>query len=209
VPPSGLPIGHIERMLFASPINDPKTRQKHEEFQREAVPHMDILYSYALRLTSNPEDANDLLQETYLKAYRFWSKFEQGTNCRAWLFRIMRNSYINRYRKAVKTPEHLDYDEIKDFYNTIREQTSDPNDLSERLFGQLLDDQVSAALTELPEEFRTVVILCDVENFTYEEAAEFVDCPIGTIRSRLHRGRKLLRDKLFHYAHERGYEVND
>jgi RNA polymerase sigma-70 factor, ECF subfamily len=196
-------------MLFASPINDPKTRQKHEEFQREAVPHMDILYSYALRLTSNPEDANDLLQETYLKAYRFWSKFEQGTNCRAWLFRIMRNSYINRYRKAVKTPEHLDYDEIKDFYNTIREQTSDPNDLSERLFGQLLDDQVSAALTELPEEFRTVVILCDVENFTYEEAAEFVDCPIGTIRSRLHRGRKLLRDKLFHYAHERGYEVND
>jgi RNA polymerase sigma-70 factor, ECF subfamily len=196
-------------MLSASPINDPKTRQKHEEFQREAIPHMDILYNYALRLTTNPEDANDLLQETYLKAYRFWSKFEQGTNCRAWLFRIMRNSYINRYRKAVKTPEHLDYDEIKDFYNTIREQSSDPNDLSERLFGQLLDDQVSSALTELSEEFRTVVILCDVEGFTYEEAAEFVDCPIGTIRSRLHRGRKLLRDKLFHYAHERGYEVND
>jgi len=196
-------------MLFALPKNDSNTRQKHEEFQREAVPHMDILYNYGLRLTGNPEDANDLLQETYLKAYRFWDKFEKGTNCRAWLFRIMRNSYINRYRKAVKTPEHVDYDEIKEFYNTIREQSTDANDLSERLYGQLLDDQLSTAITDIPEEFRTVVILCDIEGFTYEEAAEFVDCPIGTIRSRLHRGRKLLREKLFKYAHERGYEVND
>ncbi len=196
-------------MLFASPTNNRDTEQKHEDFQREAIPHMDILYNYALRLTGNIEDANDLLQETFLKAYRFWDKFEQGTNCRAWLFRIMRNSYINRYRKAVKTPEHVDYNEIKEFYNTIREQSTDANDLSERLYGQLLDDQVTTAITDLPEEFRTVVILCDIEGFTYEEAAEFVDCPIGTIRSRLHRGRKLLRDKLFKYAHERGYEVND
>lgn len=196
-------------MLFASPNKDINTQQKHREFQSEAIPHMDILYNYALRLTGNTEDASDLLQETFLKAYRFWDKFEQGTNCRAWLFRIMRNSYINRYRKAVKTPEHVDYDEIKEFYNTIREQSSDANDLSERLYGQLLDDQVATAITDLPEEFRTVVILCDIEGFTYEEAAEFVDCPIGTIRSRLHRGRKLLRDKLFKYAHERGYEVKD
>ena len=196
-------------MLFALPSNDSNTQQKHEEFQLEAVPHMDILYNYGLRLTGNPEDANDLLQETFLKAYRFWDKFEKGTNCRAWLFRIMRNSYINRYRKAVKTPEHVDYDEIKEFYNTIREQSTDANDLSEKLYGQLLDDQVATAITDIPEEFRTVVILCDIEGFTYEEAAEFVDCPIGTIRSRLHRGRKLLRDKLFKYAHERGYEVND
>jgi RNA polymerase sigma-70 factor, ECF subfamily len=196
-------------MLFASAIKNNNTLQKHREFQEEAVPHMDILYNYGLRLTGNTEDAKDLLQETYLKAFRFWDKFEQGTNCRAWLFRIMRNSYINRYRKAVKTPEHVDYDEIKEFYNTIREQSSDPNDLSERLYGQLLDDQITTAITELPEEFRTVVILCDIESFTYEEAAEFVDCPVGTIRSRLHRGRKLLRDKLFKYAHERGYEVKD
>ncbi len=196
-------------MLFALPSNDSNTQQKHEEFQLEAVPHMDILYNYGLRLTGHPEDANDLLQETFLKAYRFWDKFEKGTNCRAWLFRIMRNSYINRYRKAVKTPEHVDYDEIKEFYNTIREQSTDANDLSEKLYGQLLDDQVATAITDIPEEFRTVVILCDIEGFTYEEAAEFVDCPIGTIRSRLHRGRKLLRDKLFKYAHERGYEVND
>lgn len=196
-------------MLFAFPIKDGNTQKKHGEFQQEAIPHMDILFNYALRLTGNHEDANDLLQETYLKAYRFWDKFEKGTNCRAWLFRIMRNSYINRYRKAVKTPEHVDYDEIKEFYNTIREQSTDANDLSERLYGQLLDDQVATAITDLPEEFRTVVILCDIEGFTYEEAAEFVDCPIGTIRSRLHRGRKLLRDKLFKYAHERGFEVND
>ncbi len=196
-------------MLFAFPGKNDNTQQKHEEFQSEAIPHMDILFNYALRLTGNPEDANDLLQETFLKAYRFWDKFEKGTNCRAWLFRIMRNSYINRYRKAVKTPEHVDYDEIKEFYNTIREQSTDANDLSERLYGQLLDDQITTAITGLPEEFRTVVILCDIEGFTYEEAAEFVDCPIGTIRSRLHRGRKLLRDKLFKYAHERGFEVND
>jgi RNA polymerase sigma-70 factor, ECF subfamily len=196
-------------ILLASPTHDENTRQKHGEFQKEAIPHMDILYNYALRLTGNPEDANDLLQETFLKAYRFWDKFESGTNCRAWLFRIMRNSYINRYRKAVKTPELVDYDEIKEFYNTIREQSSDANDLSERLYGQLLDDEIAGALTELPEEFRTVVILCDIEGFTYEEAAEFVDCPIGTIRSRLHRGRKLLRDRLFKYAHEKGYEIND
>jgi len=196
-------------MFFASPNIKASIQQKHEEFDKEAIPHMDILYNYALRLTGNPEDASDLLQETFLKAYRFWDKFEKGTNCRAWLFRIMRNSYINRYRKAVKTPEHINYDEIKEFYNTIREQSTDSNDLSERLFGQLLDDQVAAALTDLPEEFRTVVILCDIENFTYEEAADFVDCPIGTIRSRLHRGRKLLRDRLFKYAHERGFSVNE
>jgi RNA polymerase sigma-70 factor, ECF subfamily len=196
-------------MFFASPNLKSNIQQKHREFEKEAIPHMDILYNYALRLTGNPEDARDLLQETFLKAFRFWDKFEKGTNCRAWLFRIMRNSYINRYRKAVKTPELVDYDEIKEFYNTIREQSTDPNDLSERLFGQLLDDQVAAALTALPEEFRTVVILCDIENFTYEEAADFVDCPIGTIRSRLHRGRKLLRDRLFKYAHERGFEVNE
>ncbi len=196
-------------MLFATPTNKNDTQQKHREFQEEAIPHMDILYNYGIRLTGNPEDANDLLQETFLKAYRFWDKFEKGTNCRAWLFRIMRNSYINRYRKAVKTPEHVDYDEIKEFYNTIRDQSTDANDLTERLYGQLLDDQISTALTDLPEEFRTVVILCDIEGFTYEEAAEFVDCPIGTIRSRLHRGRKLLRDKLFKYAHERGFEIKD
>ena len=184
-------------------------RGKHEEFEREAVPHMDILYNYALRMTSNPDDAHDLVQETYLKAYRFWDKYEKGTNIRAWLFRIMKNSYINRYRKESKEPETVDYDEIQNFYNTIRYESADPNNLQEKIFGGLLDDDVTRALESLPEDFRTVVILCDIEGLSYEEIAEFVDCPIGTVRSRLHRGRNMLRTKLLHYAQQRGFTPHD
>lgn len=181
------------------------TRTKHEEFDREAIPHMDILYNYALRMTANPDDANDLVQETFLKAYRFWDKYEKGTNIRAWLFRIMKNSYINRYRKETKEPETVDYNDIQNFYNTIRYESSDSNDLQEKIFGGLLEDDVARAIESLPEDFRTVVILCDIEGLSYEEIADFVDCPIGTVRSRLHRGRKMLRDKLLSYAQRHGY----
>jgi RNA polymerase sigma-70 factor (ECF subfamily) len=170
---------------------------------------MDVLYNYALRMTGNGDDANDLLQETYLKAYRFWEKYEKGTNIRAWLFRIMKNSYINRYRKESKEPDTVDYDEVKNFYNTIRHESVDPNDLQERLFGNLLEDDVAKALESLPEDFKTVVILCDIEGFTYEEIAEFVECPIGTVRSRLHRGRKMLQAKLFDFARRQGYIGRD
>jgi RNA polymerase sigma-70 factor (ECF subfamily) len=166
------------------------TSVKHQEFQKEAVPHMDILYNYALRMTSNPDDANDLVQETYMKAYRFWDKYEKGTNIRAWLFRIMKNSYINRYRKEVKEPETVDYADIQNFYNTIRYEASDSNDLQEKIFGGLLEDEVARSIESLPEDFRTVVILCDIEGLSYEEIAEFVDCPVGTVRSRLHRGER-------------------
>lgn len=170
---------------------------------------MDILYNYALRLTGSTDDAHDLLQETYLKAYRFWDKFEQGTNLRAWLFRIMKNTYINIYRKEVKEPDTVDYDEIESYYNIIRDESSDDNDLQQKLFGQLLDDDVSKALETLPEEFRTVVILCDIEGLTYEEIAEFLQIPVGTVRSRLHRGRKLLYTRLYDYAKERGFVGKD
>jgi len=182
---------------------------RHHEFEREAVPQMDILYNYALRMTANPDDANDLVQETFMKAYRFWDKYEKGTNIRAWLFRIMKNTYINRYRKESKEPETLDYNEIQNFYNTIRYESADPNDLQEKIFGGLLDDDVANAVRSLPEDFQTVVILCDIEGLSYEEIAEFVDSPIGTVRSRLHRGRKMLRDKLMSYARERGYVPHD
>ncbi len=183
----------------------PEIRSKHLEFQKEALPHMDILHNYALRMTANSDDANDLVQETYLKAYRFWDKYEKGTNIRAWLFRIMKNSYINRYRKETKEPETVDYNEIQNFYNSIRYESSDPNDLQEKIFGGLLEDDVARAMEALPEDFRTVVILCDIEGLSYEEIAEFVDCPIGTVRSRLHRGRKMLRANLFDYARKHGY----
>jgi RNA polymerase sigma-70 factor, ECF subfamily len=186
-------------------LNRTETRAKHREFEQEAVPHMDILYNYALRMTSNADDANDLVQETFLKAYRFWDKYEKGTNIRAWLFRIMKNSYINRYRKETKEPETVDYNDIQNFYNTIRYESADPNDLQETIFGGLLEDDVARAIESLPEDFRTVVILCDIEGLSYEEISDFVHCPIGTVRSRLHRGRKMLRAKLYRYASDHGY----
>ncbi len=170
---------------------------------------MDVLYNYALRLTANTDDASDLLQETFLKAYRFWDKFEQGTNLRAWLFRIMKNTYINLYRKEVKEPDKVDYAEIESYYNNIRDESTDDNDLQQKIFGQLLDDDISKALESLPEEFRTVVILCDIEGLAYEEIAEFLQIPVGTVRSRLHRGRKLLYTRLYDYAKERGFIRKD
>ena len=181
----------------------------HAEFHREAVPHMDILYNYALRMTGSRDDAEDLLQETFLRAYRFWDKFQQGTNIRAWLFRIMKNSYINRYRKESKEPDTVDYDKIQNYYSSIRADFADPNDLQEKIFGGLLEDDISNALEALPEDFRTVVILSDIEELPYEEIAEFVNCPVGTVRSRLHRGRKMLREKLFDYARTRGYVTSE
>ena len=185
------------------------TKKKHTEFETEALPHMDVLYNFALRTAGNESDARDLLQETYLKAYRFWDKYEKGTNIRAWLFRIMKNSYINRYRKESKEPDKVDYDDIENFYNSIRAQSTDPNDLQQQLFGNLLGDEVTKALQRLPDDFRTIVILCDIEGLTYEEIAEFIECPIGTVRSRLHRGRKLLQDTLYEYARQQGIIKGD
>jgi RNA polymerase sigma-70 factor (ECF subfamily) len=186
-----------------------KRTEKHREFEREALPHTEILYNYALRMTNNPADADDLLQETFLKAYRFWDKYEPGTNIRAWLFRIMKNSYINRYRKETKEPSTVDYAEVENFYSSIKDESADSNDLQEFLYGNLLDDDVATAVADLPEDFRTVVILCDIEGLSYEEIAEFVDIPLGTVRSRLHRGRRLLREKLLKYARKKGLVSGD
>jgi len=197
-------------MITASqPVVSRSTKKKHSEFEAEALPHMDVLYNFALRTTGNVDDARDLLQETYLKAYRFWDKYEKGTNIRAWLFRIMKNSYINRYRKETKEPDKVDYEDIENFYNTIRAESTDPNDLQKQLYSNLLGDEVTKALQGLPDDFRTVVILCDIEGLTYEEIAEFVECPIGTVRSRLHRGRKLLQAELFEYAKRQGMIKDD
>ncbi len=190
--------------LLSLAVLSRSTQKKQKEFEEEAIPHMDVLYNFALRTTGNEDDARDLLQETYLKAYRFWDKYEKGTNIRAWLFRIMKNSYINRYRKETKEPDKVDYEDIENFYNSIRAESTDPNDLQEKLFGNLLGDEVAKALESLPDDFRTVVILCDIESLTYEEIAEFIERPVGTVRSRLHRGRKMLQAKLFNYAKNRG-----
>ena len=178
-----------------------------KEFEAEALPHMSALYSFAVRLTRDRDDAADLVQETYLKAFRFFDKFERGTNCKAWLFRILKNSYINRFRKTSKAPDTVEYDAVEEFYETIRDSSVETSVLEEQVFDNALDDEVAEAIDNLPEEFRTVIILCDIEGFTYEEIAEFIDCPIGTVRSRLHRARKLLTGSLAEYARKRGFEV--
>ncbi|MGK7370314.1 MAG: sigma-70 family RNA polymerase sigma factor, partial [Candidatus Halalkalibacterium sp. M3_1C_030] len=134
--------------------------QKQEDFEEEIIPHLDAMYNFALRLTSDPNDAEDLVQDTIVKAYRFFSSYEKGTNAKAWLFRILKNSYINNYRKKSKQPNQVDYDEVSSFYETIRADRTDTSDLEDRMFRELIDDDISNALEELPEDFRTVVLLC-------------------------------------------------
>jgi RNA polymerase sigma-70 factor (ECF subfamily) len=169
------------------------------------LPHLDALYNFAIRLSADPTDAEDLVQDTIVKAYRFFSSYERGTNAKAWLFRILKNSYINNYRKVSKQPYQVDYDEISSYYETVRSDRSDTTDMEQIIYREMLDDEVTRALNKLPEDFRTVVLLCDIEGFTYEEIANMLDVPIGTIRSRLHRGRNLLRSSLTGYASRRGY----
>ncbi len=166
---------------------------------------MDALYNFAVKMTGSTDQANDLVQETYLKAFRFFDSFEKGTNCKAWLFRIMKNSYINDYRKIKNSPDRVDYDDIQNFYENIKATEVKSDHLEEDVYSRLLDDDVSKALDSLQEDFRTVILLSDVEGFTYEEIAEFIDCPVGTVRSRLHRARKMLFTKLYEYAKEKGF----
>lgn len=184
---------------------DSKTKQLYEDFQREAIPHMNAVFNYALKITGDEDDANDLVQETYLKAFRFFDKFEKGTNCKAWLFRILKNSYINDYRKNIKEPNKVDYEDVQNFYENIQPNEISTNHFEQDAFSKLLDDEITKVMSTLPEDFRTVIILSDIEGFTYEEISEFVDIPVGTVRSRLHRARKMLYSLLYDYAKDKGY----
>lgn len=196
----------MDGMEFTDPVSlTEEDLKKQYEFQQEIVPHLELLYNYALRLTTDPVDAEDLLQDTVVKAFRFFSSYEKGTNAKAWLYRILKNSYINNYRRKSKRPAEVDFDEISPFYDTIRAEHTESTDLEEKIYRELMDDDVSRALNSLPEDFRTVVTLCDIDGFTYEEIANMLDVPIGTIRSRLHRGRNLLKAELIEYAQRRGY----
>ena len=185
------------------------TQSKQSLFEQEALPHMNALYSFAVRLCRDRDDASDLLQETFLKGYRFFDKFESGTNCKAWLFRILKNTYINQYRKDKKEPDTIEYDTIEEFYDLIRSESTESTDLQKRIFDNLLDDEISIALDSLPESFRTAIILCDLEGMTYDEISEILECPIGTVRSRLHRARNILASKLIKYAKNRGYDTHE
>lgn len=184
-------------------------QQRNEElFENEFMPHVDALYNFAFHLTLNEDDANDLVQDTFLKAYRFIDSYERGTNAKAWLFQILKNSFINEYRRKVRQPGEVDYEDY------VVHQDSDDAvhigelDLRDDVFKGLIGDEVTKALNDLPVDFRTVILLCDIEGFSYEEIAKIINIPIGTVRSRLHRARNLMKEKLREYAKTMGYHEN-
>ena len=179
--------------------------ERQQEFQTEAVPHKDALYNYALKIVRNSDDAQDLVQDTYYKAYKSYHQFQGGTNSKAWMFMILKNTFINNYRKLKREPSKVDYDEIEDIYENIKSEHSKDNNLDLDFYNNLFDDDLSSALAKLPEKMKEVFLLCDLEGYGYEEISKIVDIPIGTVRSRLHRARKLLQDELFGYAKVNGY----
>jgi RNA polymerase sigma-70 factor (ECF subfamily) len=176
-------------------------------FDQELLPQINALYNFAFHLTYSEDDANDLVQETYLKAFRFVDKYVQGTNAKAWLFKILKNAFINQYRKKSKRPTQVDYEDIASYHDSEEGGAyADFMDLREELFQQMMGDEVTVAINALPVDFRTVILLCDIEGFTYEEIAKIIDIPIGTVRSRLHRARNMLKEKLRDYATAMGYK---
>lgn len=181
--------------------------EKDQQFEEEFMPHIDSLYNFAYRLTFDDDDANDLVQETYLKAYRFFESYEKGTNAKAWLFRILKNSFINDFRKKSREPSKVDYQEVETFYNSEDTPQNHTVDLRVDAVQNLIGDEITTALNSLEVDFRAIIILSDLEGFTYEELSKILDIPIGTVRSRLHRARNLLKEKLKEYAQKRGFKA--
>lgn len=180
-------------------------KEKGDVFNNEFLPHIRSMYNFGFRLTLDRDDANDLVQDTYLKAYRFVESFQKGTNAKAWLFRILKNSFINDYRKKSKEPNKVDYQEVETYYNSEEVDRQITPDLRVESLNNMIGDEISNALNSLDVDFKTVIILCDLEGFKYEEMAKILDIPIGTVRSRLHRARNLLKEKLGEYAKTMGY----
>jgi len=177
--------------------------QKRRAFEGEALVHLDALYALALRLCGGDEArAEDLVQEAFLKAYRAWERFEVGTNSRAWLMTILRNTFINQFRREKSRPVHVDFDDVAETAGSEELYAADPEG---RTFEHVLDRQVVAAIDELPDEFRVTVVLTDLEGLSYQEVSELLGVPLGTVKSRLFRARKLLQERLYEYAVEAGY----
>jgi len=177
-------------------------------FADQAMEHMPSLYTAALRMTRNPADAEDLVQETYLKAYRAFHSFQEGTNLKAWLYRILTNTFINAYRSKKRKPEQTEIDDVEDLYLYRRlgglEAAAAGRSAEEEVFDHFTDTEVKEAIEALPENFRMAVLLADVEGFSYKEIAEILDIPIGTVMSRLHRGRRSLQKALYEFGMQRG-----
>ena len=164
-------------------------------FEKEFMPHMDAMYNFALKLTADEDDAQDLVQDTCLKAYRFINSFEPGTYAKAWLFRILKNNFINDYRKKSRGPSKVEFEWVEQSISG-EDEAAEPAyfaDLQAETVNDMLGDEITAALQSLPVDFRMIIILCDLEEFSYEEMAKILDIPIGTVRSRLHRARALLK----------------
>lgn len=185
------------------------TIDKEQLFEEELLPHADALYNFAYHLTYNEADANDLVQETYMKAFRFINSFDAGTNAKAWLFKILKNGFINEYRKKKKEPNKVDYEDAVAFQDGDDDNSVAVFDLREDIFDDMLGDEITVALDKLPDDFKTVILLCDMEGFSYEEIAKIIDIPIGTVRSRLHRARNMLKESLKEYAAKMGYKKSE
>jgi len=195
-------------MKTAVAIND---HEQGWDFEKAAMPYVDSLYNTAYRMTRNSEDAEDLVQETYLKAYKYYDKFEEGTNFKAWLFKIMKNTFINNYRKKKLTPHKIDFSEIEESYERVIQKNAPDliKDPESEVFQDMMDADVKRALDSLPHDYKMVVLLADIEGFSYKEIAEILDCPVGTVMSRLYRGRKMLERTLLEYARKYGYIRGD
>jgi len=188
--------------------NQNEEHKKGWDFEAAAMPFVDALYNTAYRMTRNAEDAEDLVQEAYLKAYKYYDKFEEGTNFKAWLFKIMKNTFINNYRKKQQAPPQSDFADIEESFETQVSEEAGQKKIKnpeEELLQDVLDEDVQRAIDELPPDYRMVVLLADLENFSYKEIAEILDVPVGTVMSRLYRGRRLLEKVMLEYAREHGY----
>ena len=171
------------------------------------MPHADALKTFAFHLAYNEDDANDLVQETFMKEHRFIDRYIAGTNAKAWLFKILKNAYINQYRKRSKQPTKVDFEDFISYHDTDEDGGATGYlDLREEIFENMMGDEVTTAINALPVDFRTVILLCDIEGFKYEEIAKIIDIPIGTVRSRLFRARNMLKENLKGYASELGYK---
>jgi RNA polymerase sigma-70 factor (ECF subfamily) len=182
-------------------------------FEEDALQYARQLYSAAMRMTRNPADAEDLVQETFLKGYRAYGTFEEGTNLKAWLYRILTNTFINKYRTESRRPKQTDLADVEDLYMYRRIATGDSAEASrsteDRVLDGLVESDIKQAVEELPENFRLPVLLADLEGFSYKEIAEILDIPIGTVMSRLHRGRKAMQKRLWEFARQRGLLPDD
>ena len=189
------------------PESSKSAEQKRQVFEKIALPYMDAVYNTALRLTRNMLDAEDLVQDVYLRAFRFFDKFQEGTNFKAWIFKILTNTYINRYRQKVREPRQVEFEKIEYAYGEDPKTRDEKYEtrFDENLYRELFEDDIRDALDKLSYEFRAVILLCDIEGFSYKEIAKIIGTPIGTVMSRLSRARQHLQKQLAEFAKREGY----